>query len=113
MGYTKRVSIPRSDYPRTLPLEALTAIKAKALPLGLQPSKDVQAIDRDAARDAERIVARIRLELEAEKDHTSAPHPEPHWYAPTGTWSWPGDRSSARHHATCPTCHPDAVRIHR
>jgi len=27
-----------------------------------------------------------------------------HWYAPTGTWSWPGDASSAAHPATCPDC---------
>jgi len=30
----------------------------------------------------------------------------PHYDALTGTWSWPGDRSSARHPISCATCYP-------
>ncbi len=71
MGYSKRVSIPRADYPATLTLEALTRIKAAGLPVGLQPSKVDLAIDLASANDAEARVARIRLELEAEGPRAS------------------------------------------
>lgn len=77
MGYSKRVSIPRSDYPATLSLEALTRIKAKNLPLGLQPKRDELAAAQAAARDAESVVARIRQELDDEKVGTPAPAERP------------------------------------
>jgi hypothetical protein len=36
-----------------------------------------------------------------------------HWHEASGSWSWPGDTSSARHFSTCSCCmsrgHDDAA----